>query len=70
MKRWVLFSGIVVFIFGALLIYISGIVTGPSETAIPIYPTLYAMQIYWTLMAVAGVALIILGVVFKNKKKK
>ncbi len=67
MKRLMLFSGIILLIVAALLIYISGIMN--VSGSIPVYPVLYSLQILWTLLAVAGLSLTIAGIVFKNKKK-
>lgn len=66
MKKGVLFSGIGILILGAILIYVSGLLTGPGSST-QIYPILSSLQLYWTILAIVGVVIIILGAFLKKK---
>lgn len=71
MKRWLLFTGIGILIAGAVLIFLSGSMNGlTEETSVPLYPSLYALQIYFTILAFVGVTAIVAGIFLKDKKRK
>jgi hypothetical protein len=70
MNRRFLITGTVVFIAGALLVYVSGLMNGPLENApMPVFPFLYSLQTVWTLLGLAGIILLVLGIVLKEKGK-
>ncbi len=71
MKKGVLFTGVIIFLLGVFLIFISGATTGSSpETSKPIIPFLYGTnQTYWMFMAFAGIIIAIIGLFLKGKKK-
>ncbi len=67
MRKSVLFSGIGIFLAGAILVYISGRLTGPNSSEL-VYPSLFALQMLWTILAILGIIITIVGVVIKKKK--
>lgn len=67
MKKLVLWLGIILFLGGGILIYVSGIQGTTNE---PAYPSLFAAQIYWTILAILGLILTIVGIILGIKKKK
>jgi uncharacterized membrane protein HdeD (DUF308 family) len=71
MKKWVLFTGVGIFLLGILAFFLSGSTSGSSpETATPTVPFLYGTnQLYWILLAFAGVVLVVVGGFLKSKKK-
>ncbi len=71
MKKVVFWSGVIIFVLGFLTFFLSGSTSGPTpESSTPTVPFLYGTnQIYWMLIALAGVVLIIVGAILKNRKE-
>ncbi len=66
--RVLFWVGLVALILGALLIFISGSSSGPEMK--PTVPFLYGTnQAYWLILGVAGLVVMITGIVFRILKR-
>ena len=72
MRKNILWTGIIVFVLGVLLIFLSGASNGPSEAEqTPMIPLIYGTnQTLWLALAVVGIITTIVGLCLKKKTQK
>jgi hypothetical protein len=67
MKKLIFWIGLVLFVLGIFLLFISGSSSGPELK--PTIPFLYGTnQIYWMIIGVAGFVVMLFGIFLKKSK--
>ena len=69
MRKTIFWIGLALFLIGLVLFFLSGSTGGPDLK--PTVPILYAnqqLQIIWMLLGIAGLVILIVGLVLKPKK--